>query len=57
MKRLAIAVVTGLAALSFAAAANACGYGKVAGEVSKPVTTAMDSHPVTPKPADTKSGS
>ena len=57
MKRLVIATITGLAALSFAASANACGYGKVAGEVSKPVTTAMDAHPVTPKPADAKSGS
>ena len=57
MKRLVIATVAGLAALSFAASASACGYGKTAGEVSKPVTTAMDSHPVTPKPADSKSGS
>ena len=50
MKKLLTITAAGLLAASFATSAMACGYGKVAGEVSTPVTTAFDGPTITPKP-------
>jgi hypothetical protein len=52
MKKLLTITAAGLLAASFATSAMACGAHKqhVSGEVSKPVTTALDGPTITPKP-------
>ena len=56
LKKLLAITAVGLFAASMATSAIACeGMGKVAQDASGPITTALDTQPITPKPT-TKSG-
>ena len=56
MKKLLAITAVGLFAASMATSAIACeGMGKVAQDASGPITTALDTQPITPKPT-TKTG-
>ena len=56
MKKTLAVLAVGAFAVAASTSAFACGYGKVASTKSAPISTAMDSHPITPKPQP-KSGS
>lgn len=57
MKKLLALTAAGLFAASMATSAMACeGMGKVAQDETGPITTALDTQPITPKPTTTKSG-
>ncbi len=56
MKKVLALIAVGAFAAAVSTSAMACGFGKMAETKPAPITTALDSEPVTPQPG-TKSGS
>ena len=56
MKKALALIAVGAFTVAVSTSAMACGFGKIAKTSLSPITTALDSHPITPKP-QTKSGS
>ena len=56
MKKVLALLAAGAFAAAVSTSAVACGFGKIAQTSSGPISTALDSQPITPKP-ETKSGS
>mgnify|MGYP001061983245 CR=1 FL=1 len=56
MKKILAILVLGAFAASVSTSAMACGFHKVAGTKSGPITTALDSQPITPVPQPKSGG-